>query len=295
MREDRSNRFRRNEILALAAGLGAAAFIAEPRGSGAFFWTGRIDRLQNAGGWQSHVLRRESCRSFRLVVKPRKVRSSRRSGWRAVLFWSVPKRSSPHPSSLRCRRTMSFRPVPKHRAGRRRVRAVGEPCRLDRFRNHWTRFRPMAWRFILEPPEKKQASRFNDLAHRCVLQVSTRVNSRARRGTEPYSTTPRRRRAVVLRGRTVPHSAIPLLGPAKAGFSFRPKASRGFQWPARCGIWGSLRAWAIENRARLLTRLAGGSSHGKPARRARLALALLEDPGSRPRPSASSPRLRRFA
>ena len=49
-------------------------------------------------------------------------------------------------------------------------------------------FRPTAWRFILEPPEKKQASRFADPAHFCVLQVSTRVNSRVRRGTEPYST-----------------------------------------------------------------------------------------------------------
>ena len=163
-------------------------------------------------------------------------------------------------------RAMSFRPVPKHDGGARIRVIVGESCRFDWFRNHWTWFRPMAWRFILEPPEKKQASRFNDLAHRCVLQVSTRVNSRVRRGTEPYSTTPSPRRAVVLRGRAALPSISSPPGPAKAGFSFRPKASRGFQWPAPAFPRGSQEARPMESR---LVGLAWRSPSSKTLGRAR--------------------------
>ena len=100
--------------------------------------------------------------------------------------------------------------------------AVGEPCRFDRFRNHWTRFRSMAWHFILEPPEKKQASRFADPAPKGVLQVSTRVNSRARRGTEPYSTISASSAA----------SRFPRASGSSSGlFNARPRASGAFLSP----------------------------------------------------------------
>ena len=178
----------------------------------------RFDRFRNARSRFSLSMQRRRTMSFRPVPKQKDMPLNSLLRRRTMSFRPVPKLVPPG-KDVCSRRTMSFGPVPKPM---RPVSAI-------------------AWHFVLEPPEKKQASRFNDLAHFCVLQVSTRVNSRARRGTEPYSTIFAPSRPVVPRARVVRIRSLQRRAPRERGLSFARKP--GMRWPRSARRFRPRRAW----------------------------------------------------